>query len=317
MANMTVVEARAKAKELKEQILGGVMPELPNKSLTFGQFSEKYMEYVKPRKRSWKNDETMLDKRLRPLFGETLLKDLKRQAIQQMHTDLLEQGFSPATCDHHVKLMRHMLNLAIQWEMIDTNVCEKIPLYNKDNQVENIMTEEQQQHLLATLDSHPNRIPCLLFKFLLNTGARYREALNAKWSDIDLENRTWVIPATNSKSKRINSVPLNSAAIEVLAAMEAYPKHEHIWINQRTQKKYDNINKTWNRIREKIGNPELRLHDLRHQFASNLVNNGRSLYECQKLLGHSDPKVTTRYAHLSTKSLQEASESASVKIRNI
>ena len=96
--------------------------------------------------------------------------------------------------------------------------------------------------------------------------------------------------------------------------MEAYPKHEDIWINQGTKKKYDNINKTWYRIREKIGNSKLRLHDLRHQFASNLVNSGGTLYVCQQLVGHSDPKVTTRYAHLSTKSLLEASESASVKI---
>ena len=96
MEDMTVEEARAKAKELKEQILGGAMPELSHKSVTFKKLSENYMEYVKPRKRSWKNDQIMLDKRLVPLFGDIRLKDLKRQSIQQMHTNLREQGFSPA-----------------------------------------------------------------------------------------------------------------------------------------------------------------------------------------------------------------------------
>ena len=100
MDDMTVEKARAKAKELREQILGGTMPELPHKSITFGQLSENYMEYVKPRKRSWKNDQSMLEKRLLPLFGDIRLNNLKRQSIQQMHTDLREQvsaNLSPHT----------------------------------------------------------------------------------------------------------------------------------------------------------------------------------------------------------------------------
>jgi integrase len=67
--------------------------------------------------------------------------------------------------------------------------------------------------------------------------------------------------------------------------------------------------------RESAGLTYLRLHDLRHQFASFLVNDGRRLYEVQQILGHSDPKVTMRYAHLSTKALREAANSAAVKIR--
>ena len=69
------------------------------------------------------------------------------------------------------------------------------------------------------------------------------------------------------------------------------------------------INKVYQRIRLDAGLPWLRLHDLRHNFASMLINSGRTLYEVQNILGHSDPTVTQRYAHLSTKSLQEAANS--------
>ncbi|HSV71292.1 MAG TPA: tyrosine-type recombinase/integrase, partial [Methylibium sp.] len=69
------------------------------------------------------------------------------------------------------------------------------------------------------------------------------------------------------------------------------------------------------RLRAKAGLPHLRIHDLRHQYASFLVNSGRSLYEVQQILGHSDPSVTQRYAHLSSRSLQEAANSASVVIK--
>ena len=85
-------------------------------------------------------------------------------------------------------------------------------------------------------------------------------------------------------------------------------------MNQKTGKPYVTISKVWVRLRKKAGLPHLRLHDLRHQFASFLVNDGRTLYEVQQILGHSDPKVTMRYAHLSTKALQEAANSAAVKI---
>jgi len=78
---------------------------------------------------------------------------------------------------------------------------------------------------------------------------------------------------------------------------------------------YRNIHKVWHRLREKAGLKHLRLHDLRHQYASFLVNSGRTLYEVQQILGHSSPSVTQRYAHLSTKSLQDAANTASVKIR--
>ena len=73
---------------------------------------------------------------------------------------------------------------------------------------------------------------------------------------------------------------------------------------------YNNPHKSWYRIREKCGLPHLRCHDLRHQHASMLINGNRSLYEVQRILGHSTPIMTQRYAHLSTKTLQEASNAA-------
>lgn len=75
------------------------------------------------------------------------------------------------------------------------------------------------------------------------------------------------------------------------------------------------INKVWQRLRAEAGIPHVRLHDLRHQFASALVNSGRTLYEVQAILGHSDSTVTQRYAHLSTRTLQDAANSASVAMR--
>ena len=133
----------------------------------------------------------------------------------------------------------------------------------------------------------------------------------ATWDHIDEDKKDWRIPASNSKSKKARSVPLNSKPLEVLSQLPKWDNKPHLFINRRTGKRYVNINKTWNSIRAKAGLPKLRLHDLRHQYASHLVNSGRSLYEVQQILGHSDPTVTQRYAHLSARALQDAAESAS------
>lgn len=153
---------------------------------------------------------------------------------------------------------------------------------------------------------------CAILQFLLSTGARLNEALQARWEHLDIKKRLWKIPAQNSKSKRVRSVPLNDSAIAVLSQLET---QEYLFVNHLTGLPYKTITKVWQRIRLKANLSNLRIHDLRHQFASFLVNNGRSLYDVQMILGHSSPVVTQRYAHLSTKSLQDAANSASVQIQ--
>ncbi|ORU95001.1 MAG: hypothetical protein A6F70_10480 [Cycloclasticus sp. symbiont of Bathymodiolus heckerae] len=129
---------------------------------------------------------------------------------------------------------------------------------------------------------------------------------------MDIDRRVWKIPASNSKSKRIRSVPLNDSAINVLNQQGA---DEYLFINWQTGKPYTTISKAWGRLRKKAGSEHLRIHDLRHGYARFLVNDGRTLYEVQQILGHSDPSVTQRYAHLSTKALQDAANSASEVIQ--
>jgi integrase len=134
------------------------------------------------------------------------------------------------------------------------------------------------------------------------------------WSQINRAERVWRIPASNSKSKKVRSVPLNDSALQVLEEIGTEGTHEHLFVNRQTGKRYTAIHKVWGRLRTKAGLPHLRIHDLRHMYASFLVNSGRSLYEVQQILGHSDPSVTQRYAHLSSKSLQDAANSASLAI---
>lgn len=317
---LTLTEARKRAKTLKAEITLGADPRAAAKVKkdvpTFGAFAyDEYLPYVKTRKRSYRNDESMLRLRLIPAFGDRPLNRLPRQQIQKLHTALRDDGLAPATCDHHVKLIRRMLNLAVEWGHLNTNPADKIPLFREDNTMERYMSQEEQDRLIEAIDSHSSRVIALMLLFLLSTGARRNEAMTATWENIDVEHRTWRIPATNSKSKKVRSVPLNDSALRVLSELATDKRSPYVFTNPRTKTRYNNINTTWDQMRKNAGLPELRIHDLRHQYASQLVNSGRSLYEVQQILGHSDPTVTQRYAHLSTTALQEAAKSASLTHR--
>lgn len=320
-ADVSLLEARRQARTLKAQIQLGADPRGEEKArktvVTFKEFFDQhYLPYVTPRKRSWKRDEELFKLRIEDAFGSKRLNEITRQQVQTFHTSLLAQGLSGASCDHHVKLIRQALNLAIEWDMLDKNPAAKVPLFNMDNKVEHYLDDAQLEKLLMVLRSEDNaRSVCLIAMFLLSTGARLNEALQATWSQIDRQTKVWRIPASNSKSKRIRAVPLNESAFDVLNQLDTEGTFEHLFVNRQTGNPYTTVHKVWGRLRKKAGLPFLRIHDLRHQYASFLVNSGRTLYEVQQILGHSDPSVTQRYAHLSTKSLQDAANSASDVIR--
>lgn len=189
-------------------------------------------------------------------------------------------------------------------------------MFAEDNQIERYMGDAELQRLLEVLRTDKRQGVCRIALFLLSTGARLNEALSAKWEHVDVEKRIWRVPATNSKSKRMRAIPLNDAAMAEINALNTKGEYEHLFINKRTKLPYVNIAKVWEDLRKKAGLPKLRLHDLRHQFASFLVNDGQSLYTVQQILGHSDPSVTQRYAHLSVTALQNAANSASKQIQS-
>ncbi|MBK8305528.1 MAG: tyrosine-type recombinase/integrase [Gammaproteobacteria bacterium] len=317
--DISLADARKKAKELKAKIALGANPQEQARAakavLTLKEFlEEKYTPYASARKRSFTYDESMIRLRIVPTLGHFQLNQLTRHQIQTFHTDLRTEGLAPATCDHHLKLLRAALNLAVQWEMLDKNPVAKVPLFREDNRLERYLTDDELNRLLLALRTSKARMVSNAMLFLLATGARLNEALQTRWEHIDKANRTWRIPAANSKSKRVRSVPLNDAALEVLTNLGTEGKNEYLFINTKTKEPLTVVNTVWGRIRIAAGLPNLRIHDLRHQHASMLVNSGRSLYEVQQILGHSDPSVTQRYAHLSTRTLQDASNSASEKI---
>lgn len=315
---ISLAEARKQVIKLKGETSTGKDPQAEEKArkavITVDEyFTSHYLPYVMQRIRSWKRYEELHRLYISPEFGHLRLNQIERKHVQTYHGSLLKRNLSPASADHVVKLFKAAMNIAVTWDMAASNPIKGVPLFNAFNQIERIPTDEKLEQLLSVLQTHPNRTVCNIVMWLLCTGARLNEALQATFDQIDITSRMWRIPAAHSKSKKVRSIPLNDSALYILEQLNK--ENQYLFINRKTGKPMKSIMKQWSLIRAKAGLNSFRLHDARHTFASKLVNNGRTLYETQQILGHSDPKVTMRYAHLSRSTLLEAANSASILIK--
>jgi integrase len=140
---------------------------------------------------------------------------------------------------------------------------------------------------------------------LLLTGGRRNEITQAKWEYVNWERRTLLVPL--SKSGKPRAIALNGPA---LALLRAIPRSDNPYIfpSPVNGKPSASLFFPWDRIRKRAGLADVRLHDLRHSYASFLVNQGISLYVVQGLLGHAHSRTTQRYAHLAHETLLDAAE---------
>lgn len=276
-----------------------------------------YFEFAKSTKRSWKRDEQLWRLRIKPRFGHLKLSEISVRQIQTLMMDIRKEGLAGATADHHAQLMRRLGTMAVKWNYLEVNFARGIQLYHEFNEVNNIPDDVHLQKLLNVLQTDENRQICLLVQFLLMTGARRGEAVTMQYKDVSIEQKLWTIPHTLSKSKRTRFIPLNESALEVLAQIERKPEDVYVFANPETGLPFVSVFKPWDRIRKNAGMPTLRMHDLRHAYASMCVNNGCTIYEVSQLLGHADTRVTQRYAHLSTTTMLNAANSVTQKLSTL
>lgn len=305
--DISLSQARKLVKQLRAEHTIARQPNLlpvaaPTEITLERFFHEHYLPHARVHKRSFAKDVTLYRLRISPKFGHLPLSAINRREVQKFHNDLLTEGLSPASSNHHVVLFRRMLNLACSWELLEKNVLRGIPLLPLDNFRENFLSAEETNRLVEVLTTDANKSVCAILLFLLNTGARKMEAIHAKWVDVDLENRLWKIPAANNKSKRPKSLPLNDSALQILNALTTKGKNPYLFPNPQTGLPYSGFMRVWYRLRKKAGiDPTMRVHDMRACLAERLLSAGQSLFLVQKLLGHQDPRTTLRYARLSSK----------------
>jgi len=319
---VTLQSARQQTVALKAQLAAGVNPkataEKPKaEELTFAKFfDEHYYPYVVSRKRSHKRDKE-LAVRVNKVLGGKKLTEITRLMLSNFHTFLLnEEKLAPATCDLHIRFVKHALTLAVDWSMLEKNVASRFPMFNVDNRSNDFLSDAELQRFVQTVQASEKKVIANLILFMLSSGMRMTEAMSIKWSDLNMDNRTISIPASNAKSRRLKSIPMsNMAADAILSQAAATGESEYVWVNPKTGKRYVNINKPFDVLRKKAGVPTFKIHGLRRTFATTLANAGTSINVIQQLLTHASPVTTDRYIRVSSKTLHDATNGASSAIR--
>lgn len=202
-----------------------------------------------------------------------------------------------------IEVLSKAWNLAIEWGHLPkgSNVCDGITHNSERKRKRRYMKRQELEALLSALDRCPDPIYAALIRLLMLTGARLREVMHARWQWLDWETRQLVIPASKHKTgdydgeERIIHLP--PAAIEILRVLRE--SHPGPWIIPGLRGgPLIGYRKQWLQIRKDAGLPTLRIHDLRHTYASNAITAGLTLPEIGELLGHRSPSTTAVYAHL-------------------
>lgn len=305
---LSLCDARSLASKYLSQIALGVDPfalqqALKQVPLVSSFIMDSYLPFVKNYKKSWSTDECLIRNHLIPAFGKKYMDEVSKKDVIQFissHAKTHKNG----SVNRVIILLRYIYNLAIKWESIGVskNPTTGIPLLEENNKKERYLTPNEANKLIMSLKDSDNKMLQFIIPMLILTGARKNEVLQAKWEDFNLDKMIWRIPIT--KSGKARHVPISEGVLNLL---QLVPRNcAHVFANPKTCKPFVSIFSSWNTARRLVGLEDVRIHDLRHSFASFLVNNGRSIYEVQKILGHTQIKTTQRYSHLSNESLISA-----------
>jgi integrase len=315
---LSLSAARRKARTAAAEALIGTDPQDRRAEMrTIPTLAElvrdRYLPHVKSYKRSWCTDETMLRMHILPVLGAQYVDLIRAEPIAALVERMRDKGYATGTTNRVVIVLRHIFNLARKWRVPGAaeNPTAGINLAPDVNR-ERFLSLDEAQRLIASIEHDENRVAAKAIMLLLLTGARRNEITHARWEYLDWDKRTLLVPV--SKSGKPRSIALNATAIEMLRSIFRDSRSPFILPSPVTGRPSASLFFPWQRIRMRAGLPDLRLHDLRHSFASFLVNKGVSLYVVQGLLGHANTRYTQRYAHLTPDTLRDAAETVGTVI---
>lgn len=311
-------QARRKARFVLAQALVGDDPQQERRELraipTLKEFvHERYLPHIKSYKRSWSTDETVLRLHILPVFGATFVDQIANEEIADLLHRMRERGYASGTTNRVLILLRYIYNLGRKWRVAGMSQNPTLGLSTApDVQRERFLSPEETHRLIAAIQTDENRTAAQAILLLLLTGGRRNEITQAKWDYVNWQRRTLLVPL--SKSGKPRAIALNAQALDLLRAVPRDPDNPYVFPSPVTGRPSASLFFPWDRIRKRAGLVDVRLHDLRHSYASFLVNQGISLYVVQGLLGHAHSRTTQRYAHLAHETLLDAAERISLVV---
>jgi integrase len=302
----STVAAREEAKRLRRLIDDGGDPlasiEAEREAPTVADLIDRFMaEHVEPRLRpsTVRNYQQMIRRHIRPHFGiHTKVADVDFEDIDALHRKVSKDA--PYSANRTAQLLSKMFALAVRWKMRSDNPAKGVE-HNYEQKRKRYMTGDELARLTAALAAFSNQQSANVIRLLLLTGCRRFEAMSARWDAIDLTSGIWTKLGSSTKQKSDHTVPLSAPARQLLSEIFEQQPAQCPWVFPSDKGETGHVVElatAWEAICKAAGIKGLRIHDLRHSFASQLASGGASLPLIGALLGHSNPATTARYAHL-------------------
>jgi integrase len=306
---MNVADARNDARPMLDDMRAGKNPALERAirrkaitagDVTVGALADKWMaDYVKPKLKPRTADDyaKLFDQKIKPRFGHLPVSQITKDDVTRFHAELRR---TPRRANYTLATLRALMTFAedVSLRPPMSNPCRKLKMY-REHARERFLSEAEIGAAAEAIDTAeregvlgPHAAAGL--RLALLTGARSGEITAIKWSHIDWDRKLIRLP--DSKTNEPRTIHLNDAAVEVLKTL---PRVQPFVIAGAVQgEPYRNLSRAWGTAREYAGLQDVRLHDLRHSYASLAAGRGVSLQMIGKLLGHRVPATTARYAHL-------------------
>ncbi len=320
---LTVDDARQIAANWMVEVRGGGDPGAvrvaKREAPRMGELFDRYLsDHARKKKKasSVEHDEISIRLYLRPELGKKKVADVMRADVTALHSRHSEK---PYMANRLLALLSKAFNLAEIWGLRPdgSNPCRHVEKFAEAKRKRFLSAQE-----LAALGDTLRRAeageigavspPAIAaLRLLTLTGMRKNEVLGLRWDWIDLEAGRVNLPDSKTGEK---AVPLGPAARELLSAIPRVPGNPHVIVGGKTGASLVNLKKPWDLVRKAAGLDDVRIHDLRHSFASVGAASGMSLPVIGALLGHTQAATTQRYAHLSDDPLQAAAGAISDKI---
>lgn len=319
----TTTAARERAKEIRRQIDEGVDPlsirvserEAPKVSDMIDRYIEEHLPRLAPRNAS--DQVSILRKMVEPEWGNWLVTEITKQDVERFLNKVAEgrprpsklkpnnrarklQGWKPTPirANRVGQLLRKMFNLAISWEWRDDNPAAGFRM-RIENSRERFLSPEELSRLAVALDHAEDQRAAGIIRMCMLTGARVGEVRTARFEHFNLDYGSWAKPAATTKQRKVHRIPISEDVATIVRQRKLVVPRGSPWLfpGDTPGQPVQEIRRFWRNIQREAEIPDVRIHDLRHTFASLLVSGGASLEMVGRLLGHSQMSTTQRYAH--------------------
>ncbi len=304
-----VAQERKEAREVK-----------PEANPTFADFAGRWLNEVVERRNRASTLELrrlLLKNHITPYLGAKRIAEIGRKEIEDMHHAVSQRY--PVAANRAVSTCSAIFATAIRWGLLERNPALNTHR-NAEEGRERYLTPEEIARLQKALDETPAQDSADVVRLLMLTGARFGEVAAMRWEQLDLETGVWVKPAATTKQNKTHRVPLSPPAVDILkkrlkatetararqpSKLDRGARKDNPWVFPGDGKDghMTTVRVFWGALCKRA-----RVHDLRHTFAGLLVSAGESLPVVGALLGHTQAKTTSRYAHLMDDPLRAAAE---------